>query len=218
MVSSARHKRRKENMAMKNKKMIARICSAVLALSMLMSGCSTGGSDTGTNTKPSGSQGGQAPQGTAAELGSLKSFTAKTLDGGTFTQKDFADKDITVLNFWSTMCGPCIDEMPELAKFARALPDNVQVVTVCLDGTGMEDYARSLLGDFDGVTILSGDGDYSDVDGNIQYTPTTVLVDNGGNFVGDAMIDGQEDLSKSFLDAVNGALASMGKEEISLVE
>lgn len=202
---------------MKNKKTFALILNAAIAFSILMIGCSCGESwDTDSSESQSG-QNIQITQGTAAELGSFKSFTAKTLDGGTFTQDNFKDKDITILNFWSTMCGPCIDEMPELAKFAKVLPDNVQLVTVCLDGVGMEDYAKSLLGDFDGVTIISGDGDYQTVEQNIMYTPTTVLVDSAGNFVGDAIIGGQENLSESYLDAVNIALKAMGKEEIRLV-
>ena len=58
--------------------------------------------------------------------------------------------------------------------------------------------------------------EYSTVDGNIQYTPTTVFVDSEGNFVGDAIVGGQEDLSGTFLTAVNAALKASGKAEISL--
>ena len=36
-------------------------------------------------------------------------------------------KDVTVINFWALSCGPCIVEMPDLAEFAGALPDNVQL-------------------------------------------------------------------------------------------
>lgn len=60
----------------------------------------------------------------------LGSFQAVTLDGGTFTQADIAGKDVTIINFWGTFCAPCIAEMPDLAAFAKALPDNVQLITV----------------------------------------------------------------------------------------
>ena len=63
----------------------------------------------------------------------LNKFQAAALDGSEFTQDDFADRDVTVINFWALTCGPCIAEMPDLAAFAGALPDNVQVITVCLD-------------------------------------------------------------------------------------
>lgn len=69
---------------------------------------------------------------------------------------------------------------------------------------------------YEGVTLLSGDGDFKDICDNIQYTPTTVVVDAEGNLVGDAIIGGQEDLSGTFLTAVNAALKANGKAEISL--
>lgn len=153
-------------------------------------------------------------------LGSLKSFSADTLDGGTFTQEDIAAKDITVLNFWSLTCGPCIEEMPDLADFAEVLPDNVQVITVCLDGAADTEAAKSILSEagYDGITLLYGDGDFKGVCDSIQYTPTTVLADNEGNLVGDVIIGSQGNLSETYLAAINTALKSCGKEEISLEE
>lgn len=38
--------------------------------------------------------------------GGLPAFTANTLEGGTFTQDDIAAKDVTIVNFWGTFCGP----------------------------------------------------------------------------------------------------------------
>ena len=69
---------------------------------------------------------------------------------------------------------------------------------------------------YEGVTLLSGDGDFKDICDNIQYTPTTVVVDAEGNLVADAIIGGQEDLSGTFLTAVNAALKANGQAEISL--
>ena len=67
-------------------------------------------------------------------LPDLNAFTAQTLDGGTFSEKDLAAKDLTVINIWQTTCPPCIEEMPELASLAASLPDNVSLITWCLDG------------------------------------------------------------------------------------
>lgn len=160
----------------------------------------------------------QASAGTAAELGSLKTFTAATLDGGSFTQEDIAARDMTIINFWALTCGPCISEMPDLAAFAAALPDQVQMVTVCLDGAGLEEIVQGMLdkAGYQGVTLVSGDGDFIDVCRHIQYTPTTVIVDSEGNLVGDAIIGTQKDLSGTFLTALNEALKNDGKAEISL--
>lgn len=200
-------------------KTISVLLSAALALSLL-AGC--GGKAPSQQTADSAQPADHAPseQGTAAALGSLNSFSAGTLDGGTFTHEDVQAKDVTVINFWSLTCSPCIAELPDLAAFAKALPENVQLVTVCLDGSGNEDAAQEILqtAGFEGVTLISGDGDLAALCGNLMYTPTTVFADAEGNLVGDAVIGGQEDLSETFLAAVNAVLNAGGKAEISLEE
>lgn len=147
----------------------------------------------------------------------LRSFSASTLDGGVFTQDDLAEKDLTIINFWSTSCGPCIREMPELASFEKALPDNVQLLTACLDAPGNEESVAELLNEagFEGLTLTSGDGDFLTVCYNLMYTPTTLLADSEGNLVG-VLIGGQENLEEAYLEAANSALKAAGKDEISL--
>lgn len=201
---------------MNMKRTLSLLLAAVLALALL-TGC--GGkqaSDSSTEdqtvpNEPAGKEG-------AAALGSLASFSAGTLDGGTFTQEDIAAKDVTVLNFWALTCPPCIAEMPEIADFEKALPDNVAMLTVCLDGYGNEDSVKEVLENagFEGVTLITGDGDLLDLANNLMYTPKTVLADSQGALVGEAIIGGQADLSAAYLEAVNQALEAGGKDAISL--
>lgn len=201
---------------MNMKRTLSLLLAAVLALALL-TGC--GGkqaSDSSTEdqtvpNEPAGKEG-------AAALGSLASFSAGTLDGGTFTQEDIAAKDVTVLNFWALTCPPCIAEMPDIADFEKALPDNVAMLTVCLDGYGNEDSVKEVLENagFEGVTLITGDGDLLDLANNLMYTPTTVLADSQGALVGEAIIGGQADLSAAYLEAVNQALEASGKDAISL--
>lgn len=204
------------------KRILAMTLSAILALGVL-AGCGGGNApeppaDTAQPENTAQSEDtAQDGQDAGTGLGTLASFTAGTLDGGTFTQDDIMAKDVTVINFWALSCGPCIVEMPDLAEFAGALPDNVQLVTVCLDGNGNEDTAREVLekAGFEGVTLISGSGDLLDLSRSLMYTPTTVFVDGEG-LVADAVIGGQEDLSGTFLAAVNAVLEGSGKAEISL--
>ena len=204
------------------KRILAMTLSAILALGVL-AGCGGGNApeqpaDTAQPENTAQSEDtAQDGQDAGTGLGTLASFTAGTLDGGTFTQDDIMAKDVTVINFWALSCGPCIVEMPDLAEFAGALPDNVQLVTVCLDGNGNEDTAREVLekAGFEGVTLISGSGDLLDLSRNLMYTPTTVFVDGEG-MVADAVIGGQEDLSATILAAVNAVLEGSGKAEISL--
>ena len=46
-------------------------------------------------------------------------FTTEDLDGNKITNELFADNKITMINIWGTFCGPCIREMPELAKLSE---------------------------------------------------------------------------------------------------
>lgn len=150
----------------------------------------------------------------------LKSFQAATLSGETFTEEDLAKKDMTVINFWATSCGPCISEMPDLAKFSRLLPERVQVVTVCLDGSGSEEDVTEILEEvnFDGITLLSGDGDFEALCYAVMYTPTTIFVDSNGNLAGDVIIGGKQEFQTVYTEALNKALRESGKEEVELDE
>ena len=201
---------------MNMKRTLSLLLAAVLALALL-TGCGakqasdSSPEDQAVPNEPAGKEG-------AAALGSLASFSAGTLDGGTFTQEDIAAKDVTVLNFWALTCPPCIAEMPDIADFEKALPDNVAMLTVCLDGYGNEDSVKEVLENagFEGVTLITGDGDLLDLANNLMYTPTTVLADSQGALVGEAIIGGQADLSAAYLEAVNQALEASGKDAISL--
>lgn len=154
----------------------------------------------------------------ASTLGSLGTFSAQTLDGETFTNEDLGKYDLMVLNFWTTTCGPCIEEMPDLAKFEQSLPDNVRFATVCLDAQGNEEAVKTILDEagYKGLTLTSGDDDYASVCGKVQATPTTVIVMPDGTFVGNIVLGTQEDFSGTMLKAINKALSDAGKAEIAL--
>lgn len=191
------------------------LCAALL----LLSGCGAK-EDSGAGPAPEPET---APAEEAADAGTgttLAQFSAGTLDGETFTQADIQSKDVTVLNFWALSCGPCIAELPDLADLAAALPENVQLITVCLDGYGSEDTAREVLEEagFTGITLISGDGDLAALAGSLIYTPTTVFVDSQGAQVVEPLVGAHEDLAERYLTAINAVLAQSGITEISLDE
>jgi thiol-disulfide isomerase/thioredoxin len=61
-------------------------------------------------------------------------FELPRMRGGHARMSDYAGKTL-VMNFWTKNCGPCLDEMPSLAQFARTLSArNAAVfVSVCTD-------------------------------------------------------------------------------------
>jgi len=197
---------------MRNKKMVILSICAVIMLTSITTGCHSGKPASNEKT---GKESSVTKKDTML-LGNLNTFKAKALDGSTFTQSDFRSKDVTAINLWSSTCGPCIEEMPEIAKFSKTLPSNIQFVTVCLDGSGDTENVKSILrsAGYEGTTILEGDGDFKTLCEKIQYTPTTIFVDKDGNMVGDVIIGGQENLADTFTKAINSVLKSLGKREM----
>ena len=62
------------------------------------------------------------------------SFTLKDLNGHDVSLESYRGK-VVVLNFWTKTCGPCMEEMPDIADLARILkpePD-IAVLTVSTD-------------------------------------------------------------------------------------
>ena len=106
-------------MRLGNRKIYSLLVIACL-LAAILSGCSGKTPDEAVNApanEPAAEPAAEPEEsgGTASQLGSLASFTAGTLDGETFTQADLQEKDVTIINFWSLTCRPCIAEMPDLA-------------------------------------------------------------------------------------------------------
>ncbi len=147
---------------------------------------------------------------------SPNSFTAVTLDGGEYTADDFSEADVTVINIWSTTCDPCIREMPEIAEYEKTLPDNVKLITWCLDGAYDSEYTKELLSSlgYEGITLIGGDGDLEKMYFDIMYTPTTLFVDSDGNIVGEALIGSPEKLAETYTELINKTLKALGKEEM----
>ena len=46
-------------------------------------------------------------------------FESETLDGEKVTEEIFQQADLTMVNIWATFCGPCIQEMPDLAQLSE---------------------------------------------------------------------------------------------------
>jgi len=68
--------------------------------------------------------GGAAKPETSPLVGkSAPKVNLKLLDGGDFQLEDHRDKQIVMMDFWATWCGPCVQELPILASVAKAYQD-----------------------------------------------------------------------------------------------
>ena len=77
-----------------------------------------------------------APEGVevAERGGPVPVFEVERLEGGQWTLPDDFSGQPVLINIWASWCPPCIEEMPELDRFAREQgADGVQVLGIALD-------------------------------------------------------------------------------------
>ena len=58
-------------------------------------------------------------------------FTLKDMNGQDVRLSDYLGKTI-VMNFWTKTCGPCLQEMPEIAELTKILADRKDVVVLAV--------------------------------------------------------------------------------------
>lgn len=132
-------------------------------------------------------------------------FALEDADGNTWRLSDHRGQ-VVVLNFWTTTCGPCVEEMPMLIELARIVEDrdDVELVAITIDRT-WED-VRNVV-PTDGPLHILRDADRTvvhDQFGTVLF-PETWVVDGEG--VIRLRIDGARDWSSAVaLDAIESYL------------
>lgn len=141
-------------------------------------------------------------------------FTAKNLNKEDISNDIFAEKDLTVLNVWGTFCGPCINEMPELASWSKEMPENVQIIGLVADISGDTDeqhidLAKKIMeqskGDFQNIIPNEN---FSDLLSTVVGVPTTYFINKDGKIIGKPIVGAQVAKYKAF---VNGYLETLNK-------
>ncbi len=134
-------------------------------------------------------------------------FATTDLNGEPVTSDIFAGKDLTVVNVWGTYCGPCIDEMDELAAWSSEMPDNVQLIGLVSDlySLGDTDTLETALAICDATgagcyTHLVVSADLVDLLVEVTGVPTTFFVDGNGNIVGEPIIGADVPACQRFVE------------------
>lgn len=108
-------------------------------------------------------------------------FTLKNLKGQEVSLSDYEGK-IVLLNFWTTTCPFCIQEMPDMQKLSD---ENEDLVVLAVDVMEDEEKVRTYIeeGGYDFEVILDEKGDLAKTY-LISAYPTTYFVDKEGILLG----------------------------------
>ena len=68
---------------------------------------------------------------------SATDFTLPSVGGDNVSLSDSLGKQVIVLSFWATWCGPCLKEMPKLAEMQKAFGDELKVLWISVDDARM---------------------------------------------------------------------------------
>ena len=145
-------------------------------------------------------------------MNTFPAFTTTDLAGNTVTEAIFASKDLTVVNVWGTFCGPCIDEMDELAAWSASMPENVQLIGLVSDlyspdDTDTLEMAQAIC-EATGATnypSLVSSMDFAPLLNSLVGVPTTFFVDSTGAIVGDPIVGANVPGCMAFVEAyLNG--------------
>lgn len=148
----------------------------------------------------------------------LLNFELTDLDGNTVTVSDYVSGNkVTMINFWGTFCGPCINEMPYLAELEEEYKDQgFEILGMTCDvydseGNYQDDIvldAKDIIEDTGvGYPVLIASVDLKTYAKLTAY-PTTFFVDSEGNLLTSPIVGSQtkeewEATIKELLGTVN---------------
>lgn len=135
----------------------------------------------------------------AQKAGEKITFTATDLNGRIVTSEIFEKNKVTMLNIWGTFCGPCIREMPDLAKLNEANKGKgVEVVGIVVDILDRKGNVDSRIKSTAETIIAKTGANYTNIvpskemlNGllkNVQAVPATIFVDSNGNQIGEVFL------------------------------
>ncbi|CDZ75620.1 Hypothetical protein ING2D1G_1483 [Peptoniphilus sp. ING2-D1G] len=126
------------------------------------------------------------------EITTFQNLNVKDFDGNEVDSSIFKENKVTVVNFWSTTCPPCIEELPVLERISRDMKDQEVGVKGFLYefggqiNDGIMEEAKSILEEGEvSYQQLIGAGEIMEDEliQSIYAVPTTFAVDSEGKII-----------------------------------
>ena len=111
-----------------------------------------------------------------------RAIELNTVDGEVFTRNHFTEK-VTLVNFWASWCGPCVEEIPALNRLRermRGKPFELISINYAEKPQQVRDFLKLVKVDF--PVLLDEDGSYS-AKWNVLVYPATFVIATDGRIV-----------------------------------
>jgi peroxiredoxin len=93
--------------------------------------------------------------------------------------------NVVMVNFWATSCATCVAEMPDMVKtYEQFHPKGLQFVAVAMSydpPNYVINFTETRKLPF--PVVLDFDGKLAQAFGDVKLTPTTFVIDKGGNII-----------------------------------
>ena len=118
----------------------------------------------------------------ADTAGSALTFSLTTLQGDPIDESYLASHKVTMVNFWATWCGYCVQEMPDLAAISGEYDSADFGLLGVLTWDDDVDGATAFLSN-NGITypVINAEGVFADMSDTFTGLPTTLFLDAEGN-------------------------------------
>ena len=124
-------------------------------------------------------------------------YESSDLDGNPLRSKAiFSEAKVTMINLWATWCGPCKNELPELAEMAKEFEEqDCQIIGVVMDADNEEKaaLAKELLSAAGAEYLNLWGEDYVMDVFPIEAYPTTIFVDREGRILIEPIVGADPD-------------------------
>lgn len=139
----------------------------------------------------------------------LAGFKTKDLNGKDVSSDIFSKHKVTMVNIWSTWCGPCIEEMPEIGKLYEDLPEGANIISICTDAGESEktlSLAKKIMkkSNANFVALIPDEFLKTNLTDDIQALPTTIFIDSEGKVIGEPHFD--EQTAEAYSNSINERL------------